>query len=193
MERAGQSLQRLIYSYITATQSFTFHNRLQDIVKTYNSRIHTSTGMSPNDGELPQNHLKIRQMHEDKYSKIKRTREIKLKAGDRVRFSKLKTRFTRSYLPQAQHEIMKVSAVFKHLPRVLYELESLSGETIKGKFYQEELTKVANQDEYLIEKVLKKKGKKLFVKWLGYPESSNSWINANDITSIKDIEIDNNK
>ena len=88
---------------------------------------------------------------------------------------------------------MKVSAVFKRLPRVLYELESLSGETIEGKFYQEELTKVANQDEYLIEKVLKKKGKKLFVKWLGYPESSNSWINANDITSIKDIEIDNNK
>ena len=193
MERAGQSLQRLIYSYITATQSFTFYNRLQDIVKTYNSRIHTSIGMSPNDGELPQNHLKIRQMHEEKYSKVKRTREIKFKPGDRVRFSKLKTRFTRSYLPQAQHEIMKVSAVFKRLPRVLYEIESLSGETIEGKFYQEELTKVANQDEYLIEKVLKKKGKKLFVKWLGYPESSNSWINANDITSIKDIEIDNNK
>ena len=149
--------------------------------------------MSPNEGELPQNHQKILQMHEKKYSKIKRTREIKFKPGDRVRFSKLKTRFTRSYLPQAQHEIMKVSAVFKHLPRVLYQLESLSGEIIEGKFYQEELTKVVNQDEYLIEKVLKKKGKKLFVKWLGYPDSSNSWINTNDVTSIKDIEVGHNK
>ena len=192
MERAGQSLQRLIYSFITANQSYTFYHRLQDLVKTYNSRIHRSTGISPNDGELRQNHEKIRQMHEKKYSKIKKTPNIKFKPGDKVRFSKLKNRFTRSYLPQAQHEIMKVAAVFKHLPRVLYQLESLSGEVIEGKFYQEELTLVLNQDEYLVEKVLKKKGKKLFVKWLGYPESFNSWINADDVTSVKDIQ-DNNK
>lgn len=149
--------------------------------------------MSPNDGELPQNHEKIRQMHERKYSKIKKTPYIKFKPGDKVRFSKLKNRFTRSYLPQAQHEIMKVTTVFKHLPRVLYQLESLSGEVIEGKFYQEELTLVLNQDEYLIEKILKKRGKKLFVKWLGYPESNNSWINTNDVTSIKDIEDTGNK
>ena len=88
---------------------------------------------------------------------------------------------------------MKVTTVFKHLPRVLYQLESLSGEVIEGKFYQEELTLVLNQDEYLIEKILKKRGKKLFVKWLGYPESNNSWINTNDVTSIKDIEDTGNK
>ena len=191
MERAGQSLQRLIYSYITANQSYKFYHRLQDLVKTYNSRIHRSIGMSPNDGELPQNHHKIRLMHEKKYSKIKKTPNIKFKVGDKVRFSKLKNRFTRSYLPQAQHEIMKIVAVFKHLPRVLYQLESLSGEAIEGKFYQEELTLVLNQDEYLVEKVLKKKGKKLFVKWLGYPESSNSWINSNDVTTVKDIQNSN--
>ena len=50
--------------------------------------------MSPNDGELPQNHRKIRQMHEKKYSKIKKTPNIKFKPGDKVRFSKLKNRFT---------------------------------------------------------------------------------------------------
>ena len=149
--------------------------------------------MSPDDGELSQNHKTIRQMHEKKYSKIKRTPHIKFKPGDKVRFSKLKNRFTRSYLPQAQHEIMKVTAVFKHLPRVLYKLESLSGEPIEGKWYQEELTLILDQDEYLIDKVLKKKGKKLFVKWLGYPDSFNSWINANDVTSIKDITNATNK
>ena len=144
--------------------------------------------MSPNDGELPQNHPKIRQMHERKYSTIKKTSKIKFKPGDKVRFSKLKNKFTRSYLPQAQHEIMRIAAVFKHLPRVLYQLESLSGEPIEGKFYQEELTLILNQDEYLVEKVLKKKGKKMFVKWLGYPNSFNSWINNDDVTTIKDIQ-----
>ena len=72
MERAGQSLQRLIYSFITANQNYTFYHRLQDLVKTYNSRIHRSTGLSPNDGELPQNHRTIRQMHEKKIFKDKK-------------------------------------------------------------------------------------------------------------------------
>ena len=108
--------------------------------------------------------------------------------GDQVRFSKLKNHFTRSYNAQAQDEIMKVSRVFTHLPRVMYELTSLSGEKIEGKFYQEELTLIKNQDEFLIEKVLKKKGKKILVKWVGYGPEQNSWIDENDITSIKDFQ-----
>ena len=60
--------------------------------------------------------------------------------------------------------------------------------SIIGKFYQEELTLVKNQDEYLIEKVLKKKGKKIFVKWQGYGPEHNSWINSDSLTSIKDIQ-----
>ena len=52
-----------------------------------------------------------------------------------------------------------------NVPRVLYEMTSLSGEEIIGTFYQEELTKVRNQDEYLIEKVLQKKGKQILIKW----------------------------
>jgi hypothetical protein len=83
---------------------------------------------------------------------------------------------------------MKVSRVFTHLPRVMYELTSLSGEKIEGKFYQEELTLIKNQDEFLIEKVLKKKGKKILVKWVGYGPEQNSWIDENDITSIKDFQ-----
>ena len=33
-----------------------------------------------------------------------------------------------------------------------------------------------NQKEFRIEKVLKKKGDKLYVKWKGYDNSFNSWI-----------------
>ena len=188
IERLGRTLQRLIYQYITAVQNFTFYHKLQDFVKTYNSRYHSSIGMSPNEGELPQNHGKIIQMHEKKYSKIKKSRKVKFSVGDLCRFSKLKTRFTRSYLPQSQHEILRVSKVFTHLPRVLYEMKSLTGEKIIGKFYQEELTLVKNQDEYLIEKVLQRKGKKMLVKWQGYGPEHNSWINSDSVTTIKDIQ-----
>ena len=47
-------------------------------------------------------------------------------------------------------------------------------------FHEKELKKI-NQEEFRIEKVIKKKGYKLYVKWKGYDNSFNSWIDKNDI------------
>ena len=44
-----------------------------------------------------------------------------------------------------------------------------------GTFYQKELQKT-NQEEFRIEKVIKLKGDKMYVKWKGYDNSFNSWI-----------------
>ena len=47
---------------------------------------------------------------------------------------------------------------------------------IIGTFYEKELQKI-NQQEFRIEKLIKKKGNKLYVKWKGFDSSFNSWIN----------------
>ena len=39
----------------------------------------------------------------------------------------------------------------------------------------------ANQKEFRIEKVIKRKGDKLYVKWKGYNNSFNSWISIKDL------------
>ena len=44
-----------------------------------------------------------------------------------------------------------------------------------NKSYENELQK-ANQKEFRIEKVIKRKGDKLYVKWKSYDSSFNSWI-----------------
>ena len=49
-----------------------------------------------------------------------------------------------------------------------------------GSFYEKELQKIS-QKEFRIEKVLKRKGDKLYVKWKGYNNSFNSWINKKDL------------
>ena len=41
--------------------------------------------------------------------------------------------------------------------------------------------KKTNQKEFRIEKILKRKGDKLYVKWKGYDNSFNSWSNKKDI------------
>ena len=47
-------------------------------------------------------------------------------------------------------------------------------------FMKKELQKT-NQKEFRIDKILKRKGNKLCVKWKGYNNSFNSWINKKDI------------
>ena len=38
-----------------------------------------------------------------------------------------------------------------------------------------------NSEKFIIEKVLKRKGDKLYVKWKGYDNRFNSWINKKDV------------
>ena len=59
-------------------------------------------------------------------------------------------------------------------------INDLNGEEIKGTFYEEELQKT-NQEEFNIEKVIKRKGDKTYVKWKGYDNSFNSWIDKKDL------------
>ena len=61
-----------------------------------------------------------------------------------------------------------------------YFINDLNGDEIIGTFYEKELQKT-NQKEFRIEKVIKKKGDKLYVKWKGYDSSSNSWINKKEL------------
>ena len=61
-----------------------------------------------------------------------------------------------------------------------YEISDLNGEKILGSFYEKELH-TTKQKEFRIEKVIKKKGNKLYVKWKGYDNSFNSWIDKKDL------------
>ena len=56
----------------------------------------------------------------------------------------------------------------------------MNGGKIAGSFYENELQK-RNQNEYRIEKVIKRKGDKLYVKWKGYDNLFSSWIDKKDI------------
>ena len=61
-----------------------------------------------------------------------------------------------------------------------YVINDLNGEEIIGTFYEKELQKT-KQVEFRIEKVIRRKGDKLYVKWKGYDNSFNSWIDKKDI------------
>ena len=65
-----------------------------------------------------------------------------------------------------------------------YIIRALKVEKVVGTFQEKELQKT-NQKEFRIEKVIKRKGDKLHVKWKGYDNSFNSWIDKERYCYIK--------
>ena len=73
---------------------------------------------------------------------------------------------------------MKKSLLLKKIKNTMswaYIINDLNGEEIVERFYEKELQKTI-QKEFRIEKLIKRKGNKLYVKWKGYNNSFNSWI-----------------
>ena len=61
-------------------------------------------------------------------------------------------------------------------------MQDVNREEIIGKFYEKELKKT-NQKEFRIEKVIKRKVDKLYIKWKAYYNSFSSWMDKKDIVT----------
>ena len=138
---------------------------LDDIVKKYNNTVHSSIEMKPKD---------VTDIKYVEYSEETNKKDPKFKIGENVRISKYKSIFAKGYIPNWSEEVFDVNKIQNTVPWT-YLINDLNGEEIKGSFYEKQLKK-ADQKEFRIEKVIKKKGDKLFVKWKGYDNSFNSWI-----------------
>ena len=59
----------------------------------------------------------------------------------------------------------------------------MNNEIIRGIFYEKELqlSKMKEDGLYLIEKIIRKVGNKYLVKWKGYDDSFNSYVNKTNI------------
>ena len=65
---------------------------------------------------------------------------------------------------------------------ISYRIKDLNDEIIKGIFYEKELQKSKNTSGvYIIEKIIGKNKNKYLVKWRGYSNEFNSWVDKDDI------------
>ena len=113
------------------------------------------------------------------YNEESNKKDPKFKIGDHVRISKYKNIFAKGYAPNWSEEVFIVSKINNTVPWT-YVISDMNGEDITGSFYEKELQRT-NQQIFRIEKIIKRKDNKLYVKWKGYDDSFNSWINKKDI------------
>ena len=105
-------------------------------------------------------------------------KDPKLKMSDIVKISKYKNIFLKGYFLNWSEEVFVIKKVENTVPWI-YVISDLNREEIVGIFYEKQLQKT-NRKELRIEKVIKRKGDKLYVKWNGYDNSFNTWINKNE-------------
>ena len=169
-ERFINTLKSKIYKYMTSISKNVFINKLDDIVYEYNNTYDTTIKMKPID--VKDNTY----INTDKETNDK---DPKYKVGDCVRISKYKNIFGKGYTPNWSEEVFVIKEV-KNIVLWTYVINDLNGEEIMGTFYEKELQKT-NQEEFRIEKVIKRKGDKIYVKWKGYDNSFNSWIDKKNL------------
>ena len=82
--------------------------------------------------------------------------------GDHVTISKYKKSFAKIYVPNWSEKLFVIKKVKNTVSWTKFICD-IDGEVIAGIFYQKELQKI-NQKEFRIEKVIRKKGDRLYVK-----------------------------
>ena len=159
-----------IYKYMTSLSINVYIDKLGDMVNEYNNTYHRISNMKPID---------VKDNTYIDFSKDVNDKVSKFKVGDHVRTSKYKNIFAKGYTPNWSEEDSVIKKVKNTVPWT-HVINDLNGEEIIGIFYKKEQQKT-NPQELRIEKVMKRKGDKLYVKWKGYDSSLNSWIDKKDL------------
>ena len=139
-------------------------DKLDEIVNEYNNTYHTTIKMNP---------IYVKDNTYINTDKEVNDKDPKFKVGDHVRISKYKNIFAKGYTSSWSEEVLVIREIKKTVPWT-YVITDLSDEEITGTFYERELQKT-NQEEFRIEKIIKRKGDKIYVKGKGYDNSFNSW------------------
>ena len=169
-ERYNRTLITKIYKYMTSMSKKVYINKLNDIVGEYNNTYHRTIKMKP---------VHVKDNAYIDFKKEVNDKDPEFKVFDHVRISKYKNIFAKGCTPNWSEEVFVVSKIKNTVPRT-YVINDLNGEEIIGTFYEKEVQKT-NRKEFRKEKLIKRKGGRLYVKWKSYDSSFNSWIDKKDL------------
>ena len=150
-ERIIRTLKNRIFKHMTAVSKNVYFYVLYDVGNKYNNAVHKTMKIKP---------VELASHSYAKYKEDSNVTKPKFKVGD-------------------HDKIFIISKIKNTLPWT-YVIGDLNVEPITESFYEKE-SKKTNQGKFKIEKVIKRKGDKLYVKWKGYYSSFNIWIDKMDL------------
>lgn len=179
VERFNRTLKEKMWKEFSKRGNYKWIDILDELINEYNNSYHSTIKMKPIEVNKDNEKEVLNNIYGD--NKLKKEKP-KFKLNDYVRISKYKGIFEKGYTPNWSMEVFQINKIIYSSP-ITYMIKDLNEEEIKGKFYTQELMKTNYPHDYLIEKVLKRKGDQIYVKWLGFDNSHNSWINKSNLVS----------
>ena len=177
VERVNRTLKNMMWKGFSSQGNYKWLKFSRNIVNKYNNTTHRTIKIKPS--EVTRRNEKM--LLQTAYNRLKFVDlKHKFDIGDYVRISKVRGVFDKEYYPNWSTEIFRIRKVQLTNP-VTYLLKDDSNKDILGGFYNEQLQKVRYPDVYLVEKVWKRRKGQVFVKWLGFDDKHNSWINGDNI------------
>ena len=179
IERFNRSLRELMMKHFVKNNNTIWYNILPKLIKIYNNRYHSTIKMK----SIQVNKNNEKYIKENIYTYDKTSKNPKFKINDLVRISlKRRDLFDKpSRNIKWSEELFKIHSINKSNV-ITYKIKDLNDEIIEGIFYQQELQKTKNTSEvYIIEKIIRKNKDKYLVKWRGYSNDFNSWVDKDDI------------
>jgi hypothetical protein len=194
VERVNRTLKEKMFRYFTAKGTRKYIDVLQNLVYAYNNRWHRSIKLKPSEVTEDNEKFAYQNLYGPKTLKNifmhqNSGKQLQIPIGSTVRRTYELTPFDKAYYPNWTDKTYEITKIIKKPQKSQYILKDYKNNSLKRRFYPEEIQRISPNTEYRVEKVLRKRkinGKLEFlVKWMGYPSSDNSWISGKDLISLK--------
>lgn len=181
VERFNRTLKNRMFRYFTKMGQQRYIDYLPKLLHAYNNSFHRTIRMKPSNVSTENQNVVFRNTYgvstlRDLYKSMPNVRP-KLNIGVKVRRKYTLKPLDRGYYPYWTDQTFNVDKVTRGDRRPLY--------LVNGKrFYPEEVQYVRGST-FRVEKILKRRKRQgrleYFVKWLNYPTSENSWVQAENV------------
>ena len=181
VERSNRTIKTRMWRAFTAQGSHVWYNILDDLIHGYNNSIHRSIGMKP----VEVNSSNETQVRAKLFPPEPPKKRPQLKVGDSVRITRKKSAFQKGYEQSHSWEVFYVHEI-KDTNPVTYGIKDYNSDYLKGSFYSAELLRVDKSTNiYPIERIIRRRtvrGRTQYlVKYLGYTDIFNDWIDQADL------------
>jgi hypothetical protein len=191
-ERFNRTLKNLIYRHFGG-KTYKYIDVLDDLVSSYNNRGHSTLQyLTPNDAEKEENKSKVLCALNMYYTKAVggvRRHPVKYQVGQKVRIQASIGKLDRGFQETFKDEPFEIVSINTRMPIPMYRIKSLNdNEIVRGGFYANNLQPIEGTVFKLtvLKEEVRRGKKRYFVKWQGFDDSHNSWVDESAITESYD-------
>ena len=179
IERFNRTLRGKMHKYFTARGTQRWVEVAKDLVYGYNNTVHSVTKQKPSEVNETNETEVFKRLYGHNSMRellLAQRGDPRVKTGDTIRLQHKTDLFTKGAWPLWENQVHKV----EHINRNLIKVDGS-----KRRFYPFEVQQIDPDTEFLVEKVLRSRGKgrtkQYFCKFLNHPSEFNSWVEAKNL------------